>query len=251
MKLLSLNLWGGRGGRDDILRYFRSTHDIDVFCLQEVWNGGRHMEGKMAGSFPIENIVWEIMGDIAEVLSEHDVYFRPHYGDWYGLAVFVKKDIPVIDEGERFVYKDRGFYMENNHGNCARNIQWIKIDTLNGPRCMINVHGLWNGNGKTDTPERLLQSDNIVSFLKELDCPFILTGDLNLRPDTESLRRLEAATSRNLIREFGISSTRSSHYKKPERFADYTLVSEGIEVRHFEVMPDEVSDHLPLRLEFE
>ena len=55
---------------------------------------------------------------------------------------------------------------------------------------------------------------------------------------------------RNLIAEFGITSTRSSLYTKPLRFADYMFVSNGIEVKDFKVLPDEVSDHLALYLEF-
>jgi hypothetical protein len=70
-------------------------------------------------------------------------------------------------------------------------------------------------------------------------------------PDTESLKKLENIGMRNLIKEFNITGTRSSHYAKPERFADYTLVSDGIKVNDFKVLPDEVSDHLAMYLDFE
>lgn len=53
---------------------------------------------------------------------------------------------------------------------------------------------------------------------------------------------------RNLIREYGITSTRTSFYQKPEKHADYVFVSEGISVKAFTVLPDEVSDHAPLLL---
>lgn len=56
---------------------------------------------------------------------------------------------------------------------------------------------------------------------------------------------------KNLIKDFGITSTRSSYYKKPVRFADYTFVSEGIKINDFKVLPDEVSDHLAMYLDFE
>jgi endonuclease/exonuclease/phosphatase (EEP) superfamily protein YafD len=119
-----------------------------------------------------------------------------------------------------------------------------------GVRTVAHLHGLWNGQGKGDSPDRLLQSDNIVHFLQSLDGPHIFCGDLNLLPDTESLKKLEAAGMRNLIKEFGITSTRSSLYTKPLRFADYMFVSGGIKVKDFKVLPDEVSDHLALYLEF-
>jgi len=79
----------------------------------------------------------------------------------------------------------------------------------------------------------------------------VLCGDFNLLPDTESLKRLEGIGLRNLIKEYGITSTRTSFYDKPAKFADYALVSEGIEVKDFKILPDEVSDHSPMYLEFE
>jgi endonuclease/exonuclease/phosphatase family metal-dependent hydrolase len=48
----------------------------------------------------------------------------------------------------------------------------------------------------------------------------------------------------------GFTSTRSAHYKKPGRFADYMLISDPGALRGFEVVYDpEVSDHCPLLLE--
>jgi endonuclease/exonuclease/phosphatase family metal-dependent hydrolase len=54
----------------------------------------------------------------------------------------------------------------------------------------------------------------------------------------------------NLVTKFGVTSTRSSHYLKEEKFADYILVSPHVEVNDFQVLQEEVSDHLPLLLEF-
>lgn len=47
------------------------------------------------------------------------------------------------------------------------------------------------------------------------------------------------------------ASTRTSHYAKPGRFADYMLVNARVAVRSFSVVTyPEVSDHCPLVLEF-
>ncbi|MBS3903520.1 MAG: hypothetical protein KGZ30_04085 [Anaplasmataceae bacterium] len=54
----------------------------------------------------------------------------------------------------------------------------------------------------------------------------------------------------NLIKRFGVTSTRTSHYKREEKFADYMLVSKGIEVKEFKILPEEVSDHAAMYLEF-
>jgi len=52
---------------------------------------------------------------------------------------------------------------------------------------------------------------------------------------------------RNNLRE----TRRSAFYKKPVRFADYVLVSQEIKVKDFHVPDVEVSDHLPMVLDFE
>ena len=78
-----------------------------------------------------------------------------------------------------------------------------------------------------------------------------MCGDFNLLPDTESIKILESSGLRSLIKEYNITSTRTSFYTKPAKYADYILVTPGIEVKDFKVLTDEVSDHSPLFLEIE
>lgn len=72
--------------------------------------------------------------------------------------------------------------------------------------------------------------------------------DLNVLPETESLKILEKDL-KNLIKEYNITSTRSSLYPKENKFADYVLVSPEIKVLDFKVLPDTISDHAPFYLE--
>jgi|SRR3989344_2636316 len=246
MKVISLNTWGGRAGKGNLLDFFRQHKDIDIFCLQEVWEGGDDEAPKWG-----EGIDTAMISNISVILRNHTVFFRPHYHDWYGLAMFIKKDFSVISEGDIFVHKDKGWVHEEFHANHARNLQYITIETSSGPRTILNFHGLWNRGPKEDTEERIIQSDNIVKFLKNIKHHHVLMGDFNLLPETKSLKMLEELGMRNLIKEFGITSTRSSHYTKPVRFADYTLVSKDVKVNDFKVLPDEVSDHLAMYLDFE
>lgn len=74
-------------------------------------------------------------------------------------------------------------------------------------------------------------------------------GDFNLDPDTKSLKILER-NLKNLIKEYKISTTRSSLYARQHKFADYVLVSPGIKVINFQVPDIAISDHLPMILEF-
>jgi endonuclease/exonuclease/phosphatase (EEP) superfamily protein YafD len=254
MKLISLNTWGGRVGKDSFLPFFSKYRETDIFCLQEVWHGGEEMVGEMAGGRVMSGILTTLFPDVSKLLPEHVPYFHPHFKHYYGLATFMRKDIPVMREGDIFVYGEKGFISSEDVGDHARNIEFLEIQTENGPLTVINFHGLWRqGIGKGDIPERLAQAEAIVSFLKTLTTPIILCGDFNLTPETESMQKLEALGLRNLTREAGVVSTRTSHYDKPQKrdmAIDHMLVSKEITVKDFKVLPDEVSDHAPLYLEF-
>ena len=162
----------------------------------------------------------------------------------------VAKRFEVLESGDVFVHRERGYVPEGDIGHHARNVQFVTVSTRRGPVSVMNFHGLWNGRGKGDSDDRLAQSRRLLDFLAGRSLPFVLCGDFNLAPDTTSLKMLEEAGLRNLVAEFGVASTRTRLNTRPERFADYVFVSEGVEVLAFRVLPDEVSDHAPLQLEF-
>lgn len=254
MRIITLNTWGGRAGKEGLLNFFKEhSATTDVFCLQEILSApSEHLEDKPAGGVKLDNSKIMVYGlqEISDMLSEFSAYFRPHYGDNYGLLMLVRKNLGVIEEGEEFVYKERGYVHEEDLGNHARNIQYVKINYDNKLLTIINFHGLWNGKGKTDTDDRLLQSQKIIDFISKSAGETVLCGDFNLLPTTQSLKIIKDAGLRDLIAEYGITSTRTSHYTKPEKYADYIFVSPNLNVTDFKVLPDEVSDHSPLLIDF-
>lgn len=252
MKILTLNIWGGRAGKAGLLDFFSRHKNVDIFCLQEVWSAPyEHLEGHPAGGVQIDNSKIMVYGlqEISEVLKDHRPYFRPHHGDHYGLLMLVSNRLRVQEEGEVFVFKDKGHVPEGDVGNHARNLQFVKI--LDGEKelTVMNIHGLWNGKGKTDSNDRIEQSKKIINFTAKIAGEYVLCGDFNLLPDTQSARLLEDSGMKNLIKEYNVTSTRTSLYSKPEKYADYIFVSPGVEIKNFSVMPDVVSDHAPLFLE--
>ena len=253
MRIISLNTWVGRVGKEKLLTFFKTHADTtDVFCLQEICAAPHpYLEGCLAGGVVLnkKQTMGYALREISEGLPNHVAFFRPHLGDNYGLLMLVRKEFRVIEEGEFFVYKQKGFYSKADIGDHARLIQYVTIAAGTKVVTIINFHGLWNGKGKTDTEDRIQQSKNILEFTSKLDGEYVLCGDFNLLPDTESLKLFEAAGLRNLIKEYKVSSTRTSFYKKPEKYADYIFVTKGIQVKDFKVLPDEVSDHSPLFIE--
>lgn len=241
MKIISLNTWAGRVN-GLLMEFFRQNSDVDIFCLQEVYH---EAEGKEPDARPEEN--HNLFADIQGILSDHVGYFRPAFDDFYGQALFVRKGIPLDEEGDIFIYTEDN---PQERGLHSRNLQYVRLQIDGKPTIIANVHGLWNGKGKTDTPDRLAQSQRIFDFLSRQPGQKIICGDFNLSPDTESLAIVERGM-RNLVKEYGVTSTRTSFYDKENKFADYILVSPEVTVKDFRVLPDEVSDHAPLLIEVE
>lgn len=242
MKLITLNTWGGRV-HQPLLDFFRANADADIFCLQEIY----HQAPREKIWKEITDDTFNLFSDIQGALPDHQGYFRPHLEDYYGLAIFAKKDIRVDREGDVSIYEVKDYAGGGNH---PRNLQHLHFAKDGKNFTIANVHGLWNGKGKTDTADRLEQSRKIKEFIKtSSSAATILCGDFNLMPDTESVRALEDGM-RNLVAEHSVQSTRTSLYAKPDKFADYIFVSPEIEVKNFAVLPDEVSDHAALFLEF-
>jgi exonuclease III len=210
MKVISLNVWGGRVS-EPLKAFFEKNSDVDIFCLQEVYHDAHGKE-----KFWSEGANLSLLKDLEKLLSSYHCLYHPHLGDWWGLALFVKKDIPIKEAGEYYVFAQKGYDLEKEvRGHTAKNIQYAVVELANTECVVINFHGLWNGQGKSDTEDRIRQSENIVSFIKGLNKPFVLCGDFNLSPDTKSLQIIEKGLDvRNLISEHNVTSTRTSFYTK-------------------------------------
>jgi len=243
MKLITLNIWGGRLA-DTLPRFFEKYADTDVFCFQEVYFDA---DRKVKDNEYREKSSLNLFEDLTKFLPQHTGYFRPAVKDHYGLAIFVKKSLEVQEEDDIFVHNPKDYVSGGNH---PRNLQYIKLLCGKKEVLVANLHGLWKGGSlKKDIPERISQSNKVLDFLVRHDCPIILAGDFNLRPDTESIKILEEKFE-NLISKYKICSTRTSYYKKDCKFADYVLVSDEVEDTTLTVLPEEVSDHSALLLEF-
>ena len=124
MKILSLNTWGGQAGKDKLLSFFaKHNHDIDIFCLQEIWSAPyKNLDGRLAGGTAINHRDIMVYGkrDIAKTLPGYQVYFHPHHLDNYGLMMLVKKGLGVVEESEVFVHKHKDYQPEGDIGKHAR-----------------------------------------------------------------------------------------------------------------------------------
>ncbi len=244
MKILCLNTWGGRL-TEKLVDFLKQHTDVDVFCFQEVYN---EAHGK--------DTIWmdtnfDLLYDLKKALPDYLCYYDPHLSDYWGLAMFVRKELIVLEQGEWFVHKHKGHnYEQEKIGHTAKNVQYVTLKIEDQQKLtIINFHGLWNGQGKGDSDDRIEQSRQLVEFCARMRNQYVLCGDFNLLPDSKSLLMFEEFGLRNLVKENNITSTRTSLYPKEGRFADYAFVAKGVDVKKFSVLPDEVSDHAPMLIE--
>lgn len=255
MKLVTLNVWGGK--LYEPLINFLKKHSVytDIFCFQDI------LFGNEPEFSPIQKGRINLFAETQNVLKAFNsfIYRDPEESYFHGellpldvgcgQAVFVKNSIEVLENGGFRSHPESPYHKGGDmvSGRC----QWVKIKSENsGNVTILNLHGLWQRNSqKKDTPERMEQSQKIKEFFNNHNGKKILCGDFNIINDGNAMSLLEEDMI-NLIKKYDIKSTRSSHYPKEEKFADYILTSTNIEIEDFQVLSDEVSDHLPLLLEF-
>jgi endonuclease/exonuclease/phosphatase family metal-dependent hydrolase len=265
MRILCLNGWGGTLW-DELDRYLRAEQP-DVLCLQEVVHS------------PMTEEAWLTYRDGDHVLPQRANLFREvcaalpgHRGSFcpaaqgvlwdgnravpsqWGLATFVRDNLAVVAQAQGFVH---GAFSPAGYGAHprSRTAHAVRVhDFERGwPVTIVHMHGLRDpAQGKADTPERLAQAYRLAHLVGSVAEPgdrLVVCGDLNVEPESQTFAILAELGLRDLVTGRGHLDTRTSHYRKPGRFADYLLVNDAVEVLAFEVVAEpEVSDHRPLLL---
>lgn len=260
MKLINLNIWTGKI-HDPLIEFIKTKkNNTDIFCFQEISKSDRYVVSHGVYSNMIE--------ELQQLLPDFNYNFAP-IGQGYdtkgavdfplllGQATFIKKNLTIKNEGDVFVYRQRydmGVPHPDGRGDFPRNFLYSEIEKDGRKFLVLNLHGYWEPKPKYDTPQRFKQSEIILDFIEKQKLPTILAGDFNLSIDTKSLLMLEEKLT-NLVRSYNAPTTRSNlydpYYKNHDKFADYILVSGDIKVKNFEVLQNQISDHLPLMIEFE
>jgi len=238
MRIIFFNIWHGQVW--DLLKKFilKESSKTDIFCFLEVQPD-------------LQIKLQEILPDFEPI---YQAGLKTNYlgGVIEGRSIFVKNKIEISKSGNISIFKETK--------TDAGGFQYAQL--LVGQKTLFigEVHGKARPGTKMDTPARLRQSHKIIDFAKDIKGPKIIGGDFNLLPETESVLMFEKAGYKNLIKEFNVKSTRNKisweQFKDQpgfvkQHFADYVFVSSEIKIKSFEVPYLEISDHLPLILDFE
>ncbi len=257
MKLISLNIWGGKVFAP--LMKFIEAHaaNTDIFCFQEVFHSS-------SGPKESHGARMNVLDEIIKRLPDFSWYFLPaqdHYvfGDIVdfdivvGKAIFVRNTIDIESEGSEAIYRETTQDFEKT--NIPANLHYLRFFIGDKKITICNFHGMAFPGNKLDTPQRILQSEKLREFLDGERGAKILCGDFNLLPNDKSVALLEEKMT-DLIKKFDIRETRgklSLYYGTPmaQHFADLMFVSPDVRVLNFAVPDAGVSDHMPMILDFE
>lgn len=234
MKIIFLNCWYLKI-EQKLLQYVDYLRSEDtIFCFTEV-------DEPSLLKISQKLINHKFISNTDEILTD--------VNHFYAQAIFYPNKFKLLDKQKIFTFRnirhDVGFD------------QVILLEIENKKMWVSNIHGKARPGHKLDTPARLRQSKTIIDFLKDRNELKIIGGDFNLMPQTKSIRLFEENGYIDLIQKFNIKDTRgkinAEKYRGRElqHFADYCFVSKDIKVKSFEVPDTEISDHLPLILEFD
>jgi endonuclease/exonuclease/phosphatase family metal-dependent hydrolase len=266
LRILSLNAWAGRI-YPELLSYLIGENP-DVLCLQEVLSSrGANADWLLYRDHDVElRQRGNLFEQVRAAFPEHDAYFCSSMrgellnGDkpvWveFGLATLVRHSCSVIGQAMDFVH---GEFSPDGWGPHPRprNVHVMRLFNFEDSTAttIANVHGLRGTDGKHDNPERQAQAYALLDLIKRVWRPgekLIVCGDFNVLPGSVTFETLGTIGLVDLVTTRGITDTRTSHYRKQERYADYVLVTPDVDVIRFEAVErPEVSDHRPLLLDF-
>jgi endonuclease/exonuclease/phosphatase family metal-dependent hydrolase len=265
LRIISLNAWGG-AIHAPLMRYVAEA-DPDVLCLQEVTRTTAAQSDWL--TYRDNGVVLpqraSLVDEISSVLPGHDTFFCPTArGDLlegdrivaseFGLATFVRKSLPVIGQAQAFVHGEFSAHGWGPHPR-ARNAHCVRLFNYEDDFSItiVQTHGLRDLGGKGDTPARIAQANSLAKLIEQVWSGherLVVCGDFNVLPDSETFEILSRLGLIDLVTSRGFTDTRTSHYRKDGRFADYMLVTPDVEILNFDVVAEpEVSDHRPLLLE--
>lgn len=258
MKLLNLNICIKLDNNDKVTSLIKEEN-ADICTFQEVMNG---VDSSCFEMYKSKNKLVEMKDYsfsefaplfIAKGVSKNGVITR-NFGGKAEQGSLILSKYQIKEHYNEFYYNE---YRYEYDATNFREKDWCRsiqnaILIIDGKQLqIINVHGIWNKD-KMGDDRTLAQSEYILSKIRT-DIPCIVLGDFNLLPNSESIKMINGKME-NLINKYNIKTTRPEFddgLDKGNLVCDYIFINDKIKVNNFKVLNRNVSDHLPLILDFE
>lgn len=263
MKLVCLNVALFEANNSK-LKKFLHDQNPDLICLQEVTRGLEKAAHRKYLSLPTTDsaspdLKYLFFGPTC-ILGHFDQKgffgsdnFKFNLESMLELGNYVKSRYKIVKAQNIFVENHFTFTTDSSTWpeEDYRAVQVVDIDIHSKKLRLLNYHGIWTkdklGDAKTLTACR-----TILSYAANAPGEVIICGDFNLFPHTQSMQIFKRKFI-SLVDKYNISTTRPAIKKlsgAARNVVDYIWVSRGIKVKKFSVPSADVSDHLPLILEF-
>lgn len=249
IKFLQLNIFGGKYFQN--IAEFAKKENFDILNFQEVsgkkYNGfGDDSVRLMKKHFPRHHF--------SQAFNWRDKHDPKIYGS---IATLSRKNIHILESKiihlKKYQIIDQKNAKFQDRPHCALS---QKIKTNGKPIQIINTHLVWGPTPK-DTKYKTKQNQKLVSYIKSLKIPFILSGDFNLDPSSQIVKAV-GKIAVDVGKKYKIKNTLNprvyyaKHLFPPGLVVDYIFVSKKIKIKSCRVLENEnLSDHLGIAAEFE
>ncbi len=247
MRLLQVNIWQGKLSRE-VLELV-ATLQPDIISLQEAFSSEQ------------EVAVPDRMLNCFELIQQQSglaySFFSPTYAADYATvnAKFgngIISRFPLADTKTIFI---NGSYTPDYNpstyidGNNIRNLQIATVQAEQQAFVLANHHAYWLPDPLGDAVS-LESMKRVKQNLETVSLPLIFAGDLNVRPESPSMRVFDGFLE-DLTATHKLPTTLSSLGKAKNVACDHVLISPAITVNNYGVRDELVSDHLAIVLDFE
>ena len=261
MKLISFNI-GIKIDNSKKIGDFVKNQNPDIVAFQEII---RHFNESVFDMYRSQQDIKNIIGKnlpysffgpqwITDAMRKNGKMHRDFNGFVEQGNEIISK-FPILSATNEFYHKhyslelEWGNFQTEDHPRC---VQIVELD-VNGKNLQIlNLHGLYSRD-KQDSERAINQCKYVIEAAKRKNIPTIIAGDFNLFPNTKSIEILNKEF-KNLINEYHIQSTRpdfNDGTDEGNNVVDYIFVNDKIKVNNFEIINTNISDHLPLILDFD
>lgn len=253
LKLLQLNI-NSENYWDKLVPYLTSN-DFDIILLQEITGKDTVMGNINAKSDTFAELQKILKADYHGELSITQKYTKSPDA-YFGNAIFYKKQFKLIKKNE-ITLSSFGLFTQKltTYESVGRKVLHLTLEIANKQASFLTTHGAW-GKDNIERPFQTEQGEILVTYLKTVTQPFILTGDFNITPEQPLIQKISSFTH-NLITENNVTNTLNpkNHNAKhlfPKGLAvDYIFTSKDISVKNFKVVDKGLSDHFGLMTEIE